>query len=373
VLLGDVSGNWAPNPVQAAPEQINGSAVLSLEDLLAESGERITVTLSAGLTEAQFYAADLALVYDPAILTFVSATAGAGVPGYMTAVKESEPGRLSLALAGATPSTVGGELLTLTFDVVGSNGSSPLVFHRAELNEGQIGVQTNDGSVTVAQRATFTITPGWNLLTWPLLLADVTLDGSLGAQLHGSDSPDTADRVLYWDAATQSYQSAWFCGGPVCESWGEPYANRWLASDYSPSTITLPPNAGFWIQNRSGDSETLTILGVAVEGERSVPVAQGWQMLGSIFAAELPLDEANLPATGADSPDTADRVLYWDAAAQSYKSAWFCGGPVCESWGEPYANRWLASDYSPTDIVIQPGHGFWYQNRHQPFTWINER
>ena len=43
----------------------------------------------------------------------------------------------------------------------------------------------------------------------------------------------------------------------------------------------------------------------------------------------------------------------------------------CESWGEPYANHWLANDYSPTDIVIQPGHGFWYQNRHQAFTWIN--
>jgi hypothetical protein len=291
----------------------------------------------------------------------------------MTAVKESEPGRLSLAVAGATPSTDGGELLTLAFDVVGPNGSSPLVFHRAELNEGQIGVETDDGSVTVVQRANLAITPGWNLVAWPLLLADSTLDGSLGAQLHGTESPDTADRVLVWNAASQSYSSAWFCGGPVCESWGEPYANRWLASDYSPSSITLPPNAGFWIQNRSGESETLMILGVAAEAERSVPVGQGWQMLGSVFPTELALDEANLTATGTDSPDTADRVLYWDQATQSYKSAWYCGGTVCESWGEPYANRWLASDYSPTDIVIQPGHGFWYQNRHQPFAWINGR
>ena len=212
---------------------------------------------------------------------------------------------------------------------------------------------------------------GWNQPAWPLLPPDTTLDGVLGTQLHGSDSPLTADRVLVWSGSSQSYASAWFCGGPICESWGEPWANHWLADDYSPSTLTLLPDSGFWVQNRSGATEFLTVVGPLAEADRSVAVGQNWWMLGSAFPDERPLDSAHLPATGTDSPLTADRVLYWNAATQAYKSAWYCGGPICEGWGEPWANHWLADDYSQTDIVIQAGHGFWYQNRHNSFTWIN--
>jgi hypothetical protein len=213
--------------------------------------------------------------------------------------------------------------------------------------------------------------PGWNLVSLPLLVDDMTLDGALGAQLYGTESPDTADRVLVWNGSSQSYSSAWFCGGPVCQSWGQSYFLHWLANDYSPSPLILPPNAGFWIQNRSGGVETLVVLGQVAETDRNTTVGAGWQMLGSAFPAPLALDAANLPATGTESPETADRVLYWHEATQTYQSAWFCGGLICESWGQPYYNHWLTNDYSATDIVFAPGHGFWYQNRHSPFMWTN--
>ncbi len=217
----------------------------------------------------------------------------------------------------------------------------------------------------------FDVLPGWNQITWPLLPYETNLDAVLAGQLHGANDPTAADRVLGWDGASQSYESAWYCGGPACESWGEPWANHWLAVDYSPSTLALEPDTGFWIQNRSGITETLVLLGAVSESDRSISVGQNWRVLGSAFPAAKPLDNANLPATGSDTPETADRVLYWDAETQDYRSAWYCGGPICEAWGEPLANHWLADDNSPTDIVLEPGHGFWYQNRHDAFVWSN--
>ncbi|HSG15234.1 MAG TPA: hypothetical protein VLE70_02780 [Anaerolineae bacterium] len=215
------------------------------------------------------------------------------------------------------------------------------------------------------------VLPDWNLLSWPVLPADTALDAVLGNQLYGTHSQETADRVLVWSGDSQSYEAAWYCGGPICESWGEPMANHWLAADNSQSTLTLEPDSGFWIQNRSGITETLAVVGDVAEGDRLVPVGQNWQMLGSAFPVAKPLDSANLPDTDSDSPDTADRVLYWDAASQRYRSAWYCGGSICAGWGEPWANHWLAQDYSPTDIVLEPGHGFRYQNRHDGFVWLN--
>ena len=38
--------------------------------------------------------------------------------------------------------------------------------------------------------------------------------------------------------------------------------------------------------------------------------------------------------------------------------------------GEPWANHWLDNDYAQTDIALLPGHGFWFQNRFDPFEWI---
>jgi len=92
-------------------------------------------------------------------------------------------------------------------------------------------------------------------------------------------------------------------------------------------------------------------------------------MLGRAFPTARALDEAGLAGHGAADPLLADTVLYWDAALQSYQSAWLAGGPDCEPlWGE-LCGHWLADDLTPTTIVLEPGHGFWYLNTGAAFTW----
>ncbi|MGB0387107.1 MAG: CARDB domain-containing protein [Ardenticatenaceae bacterium] len=233
---------------------------------------------------------------------------------------------------------------------------------------GDSGEQVLDTS-NGAGKFNITVYPGWNLLAWPLLPADSSLDGVIGTQLSGTDNPLTADRILAWDAQSQSYSSAWFCSGP-CEAWGEPWANHWLANDFSNSPLTLNPDLGFWVQNRSEVTQTLTLVGSLGHEVRLVSMGSNWQLVGSTFPESRTLNQLSLSATGTDSPLTADRILTWDPVTQSYQSSWYCSGP-CEAWGPPWANNWLFNDFSSSTVAIQPGHAFWYQNRHDAFMWNN--
>lgn len=213
--------------------------------------------------------------------------------------------------------------------------------------------------------------PGWNLIALPFEPADGTLDAVLGTQLHGTEDLLTADQVMVWDPASQTFSMAWFCGGPTCEAWEEPWANHWLASDYSQSTLTLGLDEGFWLNNRSGVTETLNFVGALGTDNRSVQIASGWQILSYGFADYKYLDSAGLTEGGSDGPLTANQVLAWNRDTQSYEAAWYCSGDVCESWGYPWANHWLRNDYANSDIALWPGHGYWYLNRGAPFTWYN--
>ena len=216
---------------------------------------------------------------------------------------------------------------------------------------------------------------GWNLVSWPLLVYDAALDSVLGAQLHGTDSPNTADVVTVWNPSSETYTAGWYCGGS-CDVYGEPYVNHWLADDYSHSTLALGPDMGFWILNRTGATETLRIVGGVEEGTRSVSIGKGWQLLGRAFP-ELPtgspLDVANLPAVGTISPVESDTVQAWDPASETYKTAWYCSGSECQQWLPDFTNRWLDENYAPTDIELRPGYGFWFLNRHEPATWVHRR
>ncbi len=93
------------------------------------------------------------------------------------------------------------------------------------------------------------LSPGWNLIAWPLLVPNTSLDAVLGRQLHGADSPETADSVLAWHPAAQSYQMAWFCACIIV--WGritiaQTHLNSGLREAYPASH---PPSCRKWIKS----------------------------------------------------------------------------------------------------------------------------
>ena len=207
--------------------------------------------------------------------------------------------------------------------------------------------------------------PGWNLVSIPILVDNTGLDDVLGAQLHGSDDPGTADRVFAWDPVAKTYVSAWFCDAP---SWGPDYHLHWLTG-YSQTTITLGADEGVWIQNRAGGAETVTVAGPIAMDDRSIDLVNGWQLVGNAFPTARGLDDLGIPAAGSDDPTTADRIFVWDAASQTYlPSAWFCN----QDWGEEYKDHWLTG-YSQTTLQLLPGQAIWYQHRDTGIEWIYPR
>ena len=149
VLLGDVSGNWSAELGQALP-QATGTASLTLPDLYAEPGERITVTLDMALDQAEVYGADIVVSYDPTVVSAASVSADDAAQDFMTASNLNPPGQVQVAMASAQPITDDGRLLTLVLDVMGKLGdTSPLQITAAELNEGGVIAQRQDGSVSV--------------------------------------------------------------------------------------------------------------------------------------------------------------------------------------------------------------------------------
>jgi PKD repeat protein/subtilisin family serine protease len=149
VLLGDVSGNWSAGVGQALA-QLASTASLTLPNLYAEPGERITVTLDIALDQAEVYGADIAVSYDQAVALADSVSAGDAAEGFMTASNLDPPGQVRVAMAGAQPITDDGHLLALVFDVVGELGDASLLqITVAELNESGVTVQRQNGSVSV--------------------------------------------------------------------------------------------------------------------------------------------------------------------------------------------------------------------------------
>ncbi|MGA9351773.1 MAG: M28 family peptidase [Anaerolineae bacterium] len=148
-LLGDVSGNWSAGSGQTQARLAN-TASLVLPDLYAEPGERITVTLEITLAQAEVYGADIVISYDSTVVSANSVSSGDIAQDFLIESNLNEPGLVRVAMAGAQPITDDGHLLALVFDVVGELGdTSPLQITAAELNEGGVIAQRQDGSVEV--------------------------------------------------------------------------------------------------------------------------------------------------------------------------------------------------------------------------------
>lgn len=247
-------------------------------------------------------------------------------------------------------------------DVIDAGGSLYYVVQAVNQCAAESGASNRYGVAEIS------LTPGWNLVSLPVVpVGDTSLDSLIGAQLYGTDNSASADMITVWDANSSQYVNSWFCAGE-CLGWGEPWANHWLSSGYSASTTELEAGMGFWIQNRTGATETFSVFGAISTVAVETPVASGWNMLGSSFPQARSLDQLGLPAYGTNDPLTSNEIQYWNADTQTYESAWFCN---CPEWAE-WHNKWLDSSFAVVNIVIEPGTGFWYNNRvNGPFAWSN--
>ncbi len=159
ILLGDVSGNWASGGeatsfsmefTQTSIPNSMGTARLKMDKINSLPSTQVTVPLNLELDGGNLYGADIVLTYDSSVLSVVSVNTSALLDGFTTAVNLNQAGEIRLASAGANPVSSSGEMLTITFDVIGVYGDiSTIDIITAALNENSIPSETTSGGVAV--------------------------------------------------------------------------------------------------------------------------------------------------------------------------------------------------------------------------------
>ena len=93
---------------------------------------------------------DFTITYNPAVVTFGSASLGTVTAGGVLNMNSSTPGTLVVSIFKATPFSGAGSMLDITFNTVGQPGTStPLAFSAFKFNEGTQCISTANGSVSV--------------------------------------------------------------------------------------------------------------------------------------------------------------------------------------------------------------------------------
>lgn len=124
-------------------------AVLALPVMSGDFGGAVEVPLSAA-NMAGLRAADVTVLFDPAVLTVQDTRLGTLTAGWSLSANPATPGRLRLSLASATAVSGSGTLAVLVFQVIAPPpASSTLALAEVRLNDGAIAVETSSGTLDV--------------------------------------------------------------------------------------------------------------------------------------------------------------------------------------------------------------------------------
>jgi hypothetical protein len=130
---------------------------------------------------------DFTITYNPAVVTFGSASLGTVTAGGVLNMNSSTPGTLVVSIFKATPFSGAGSMLDITFNAVGQPGTStPLAFSAFKFNEGTQCISTANGSVSVISGTIMgTVTYGNSLPAATRHVPNTTIDaaGSVNASV----------------------------------------------------------------------------------------------------------------------------------------------------------------------------------------------
>jgi len=184
-----------------------------------------------------------------------------------------------------------------------------------------------------------------------VLMTDV-----LGDQLTGGFDAGSADNVMFWDRASQQYQTYY-----KLEGFG------WLdAVAFTPMTNRVYNGDGFWIRSNQSGAQEVTFAGEVVDiaaGTNSMFFGQGLNMFGFPYPAEKNVTATTLYTSAKKGFDagSADNLIVWDAGSQQYATFYALDG---FGWFD-------AVNFVPADFNLQLGVGYWYlRNDASVTTWM---
>ncbi|MCX6873147.1 MAG: S8 family serine peptidase [Verrucomicrobia bacterium] len=123
--------------------------VVSMPNTSGNFGSQVDLAVSAS-NLVGLRGMDLAITWNPAVLSVVSARVGTVTTGWALASNLGAAGRAVLSLANASAVSGSGSLVVLRFNVIGSPPTStPLVIESVSLNDGAMTAARSDGLFTV--------------------------------------------------------------------------------------------------------------------------------------------------------------------------------------------------------------------------------
>jgi len=152
LLMGEVTGNWAPSAARQANEGPEKRAAVELPNLTAATETEVVIPVNVqGIANKDVISYEFDLRYDPAVIqpqadpVDLTGTVSRGLSAVTNA---KEPGLLRVAIYGPMPVDENGLLLNLKFVAVGTPGSvSPLIWERWMFNEGEVAAILTNGQV----------------------------------------------------------------------------------------------------------------------------------------------------------------------------------------------------------------------------------
>ena len=198
-------------------------------------------------------------------------------------------------------------------------------------------------------KVNFSLDPGYNLVSLPLAPDVNDLDVVIGTQLGAGDS-DTAD-VIFGDV----------------DGWKQAFLNMdtrlWQGSL---PTYGIEPDKGYWIRNRTGGVETLTIVGNVSNAERTIALYSGWNLVGTTYPRYATLVEAAIasgyggPLAGGDA-QSGDRIF---ADISGWKQCYL------QTDNTTFSGSLMDSALGSDAGSLSPQRGYWIQIRQSGGPWV---
>ncbi|MCC5851163.1 MAG: hypothetical protein JJU29_23985 [Verrucomicrobia bacterium] len=207
----------------------------------------------------------------------------------------------------------------------------------------------------------------------PFVTAGSGLDEVIGNQLTGGGNSGTSDRIIVFNEQTQSYTAYWKVSGT-----GTSFDGKWHIDDEvfppNPENANIQTGVGFWVESRNSAAQDLIISGEVPSEVVEITLPEGLKQIGFPYPVELDVNSPNFDinqvATGAGNSGSSDRLIFWNADAQSYVPLWLVDG----TGNETFDGFWHYDDetFPPTraEITVKPGMGFWFERRNsQSIDW----
>jgi len=262
------------------------------QEKFVQPGDTFTLNIQVNPLEA-ISGVETDITFNSSLLTAISVQEGNLFTGFNTHFNngtiDNTDGTIQgiwgvIADIGGGSTTTLGNFAQITFTAKTSPGLTPITISHALIgtpNATPVQTTIRHGTVTIGSSLTYTLTTGWNTLTFPF--KDMGTAETLGNLIGVSDA------IATWDPVSQEYMIH-----PI---------------GLSGQDFLIKPGHGYLIHVY--EDTQFSITGVTTE-TLTIPITTGWNLVGWIHDADTTAEEFGATIPGCDV------VAKWDPSIQDY-------------------------------------------------------